>query len=152
MNIYTNLGAKRNKLLAGRIAAVMLDEVDLEEAGRFLGVLEPGEDGDGAVEEADGLGAGGSADFHPQFRLSQEPVDGTGAGFFEFAGEDIGQVDPFFPALFDDFDGDGLAVQEAELYFSDTVKFKDGVFPAFGVGERYIFVQDPRFSHFRAIR
>jgi hypothetical protein len=41
----------------------MLDGVDLEEAGRFMGVCEPGEDGDGAA-----------------------------ADFLEFVGEHIGQV------------------------------------------------------------
>jgi hypothetical protein len=49
----------------GRIAAVMLDKVDLERTGGFLGVFEPGKDGDGAVKEAEGPGSRGSVEFHP---------------------------------------------------------------------------------------
>jgi hypothetical protein len=60
----------------------MLDEVDLEASGEFLGVFEPGTDRDGTVEEADGLGARGSVDFHPLLRLVQEPVNGAGTDFF----------------------------------------------------------------------
>jgi hypothetical protein len=71
----------------------MLYQVYLEEAGRRGGVLEPGEDRDGA---ADGLGTRSAADFHPLFRLSQEAVDGTGLIFFEFAGGRIGYAVVFF--------------------------------------------------------
>jgi hypothetical protein len=43
--------------------------------------LEPGDDRDDAVEEADELGTRGSAEFHPLFGLVQEAVDGAGAVF-----------------------------------------------------------------------
>jgi hypothetical protein len=65
-------------------------QVDLEKAGRFLGILEPGKDGDGAAEEVDGLGAGGSADFHLLFGFSQEPVNGAGTDIPEFISDHIG--------------------------------------------------------------
>jgi hypothetical protein len=68
----------------------MLDEVDLEVAGRHLGVLEPSKEGDGAVEEADGLGSRWSAGFHLLVGLSQEPV-WWWADFFEFVGDRIGR-------------------------------------------------------------
>ncbi|MDR2448172.1 MAG: hypothetical protein LBD58_12945 [Treponema sp.] len=69
----------------------MPDEVNLEEAGRHGGVLEPSDDRDGAVEEPDGLGARCAADFHALFGFSRESADGAGAGFFfEFVGGRIG--------------------------------------------------------------
>ena len=43
--------------LTGRIAAVVLDQVDLEKARRSLCIVKPGNDRDGPVEEADRLGA-----------------------------------------------------------------------------------------------
>jgi hypothetical protein len=70
----------------------MLEEVNLEETGGHCGVLEPGKDRDGAVEDADGLGTRGASDFHPLFRLSQEPICGAGTDFFEFLGHRIGHV------------------------------------------------------------
>jgi hypothetical protein len=76
----------------GRIAAVMLDEVDLEITGGFLGVLEPGKDGDGAVKEADRPGSRGSVEFHLLFWFSQDPVNGAGANFFELVGDHIGHM------------------------------------------------------------
>jgi hypothetical protein len=69
---------------------VMLEEVYLEEAGRHGGVVEPGEDTDGPVEAADGLGPRGTADLHPLSGLMQELVDGAGVDFFEFVGDRIG--------------------------------------------------------------
>jgi hypothetical protein len=70
----------------------MLDEVDLEIAGRYGGVLEPGKDGDGPVEEADGFGSRGSAEFHVLSGLVQEPVDGAGTDCCEFVGDRIGHT------------------------------------------------------------
>jgi hypothetical protein len=75
-----------------RIAAVMLDEVDLEGAGRHGGVFKPSHDGDGAVEVVDGLGSRSSPDFHLLFGLSQESVNGAGAVFFELSGKRISHV------------------------------------------------------------
>jgi hypothetical protein len=72
------------------ITAVMLDEVDLEVPGRFLGVFEPGNDREGTVEEVEGRGARSSADFHPLLRLVREPVNGAGTDFFELVGDHIG--------------------------------------------------------------
>jgi hypothetical protein len=78
--------------LPGGVTAVMLHPVDWEEGGRFMGVLEPGKDRGGAMEEADGLGTASSADLHLLFRLSPEAVDGGGTDGFEFEGDAIGQV------------------------------------------------------------
>jgi hypothetical protein len=70
----------------------MLDEVNLEEAGGHGGVLEPGEDRDGTVEEADGFGTGGTAELHALPGRMQEAVDGAGTDFFEFTGDRIGHM------------------------------------------------------------
>jgi hypothetical protein len=70
----------------------MLNQVDLEETGRFLGVLKPCKDGDSAVEKADGLGARSAADFHLLFWFSQEAVDSARADFFEFGSDGVGHA------------------------------------------------------------
>jgi hypothetical protein len=53
-----------------------------------------------------------------------------------------GLADPFFPAFFNDLDGDGLAVQGSKKSFSDTVELEDSVFAAFAAREGQIPVQD----------
>jgi hypothetical protein len=47
--VFTSVVVKGVLELPGRVNTVMLNQVDLEETRRFLGVLKPCKDSDGAV-------------------------------------------------------------------------------------------------------
>jgi hypothetical protein len=53
----------------------------------------------------------------------------------------IGLADPFPPAFFDNFEGNGIAVKGADLCFADTVEFENCVFSAVTAGERDVIHQ-----------
>jgi hypothetical protein len=76
--------------LTGKIATIVLDQVDLERARGSLCVIKPGDDRDSAMEEADRFCPAGAVDFHLLLWFLEQSVDSPGADFFELCRDQVG--------------------------------------------------------------